>query len=190
MSIESVNPATGETIKSYPPLRDAEVNEIVGRVHEAFLAWRGASMAERAQRLRTVAAVLRGRDPLQGLATDRADLRRQVEHEVRGKLLHLRTEYAAAAGDGKALGRLLEASLGAFLILLRATLRLKGVKPPADRETLVREAAKATGLDVAPFEWALAKRAGRPAPALKAFDPVAAAYVDAIERLAEAVDRL
>ena len=54
----------------------------------------------------------------------------------------------------------------------------------------MREAAKATGLDVAPFEWALAKRAGRPAPALKAFDPVAAGYVDAIERLAEAVDRL
>src|SRR5881392_39088 len=61
MNIKSVNPATGETIKSYPPLRDAEVNEIVGRVHEAFLAWRGASMAERAQRLRTVAAVLRER---------------------------------------------------------------------------------------------------------------------------------
>jgi succinate-semialdehyde dehydrogenase/glutarate-semialdehyde dehydrogenase len=61
MSIESVNPATGEKISSLARMSDADVDERVRRAHEAFLRWRGAPMAERAQRLRTIGDVLRTR---------------------------------------------------------------------------------------------------------------------------------
>ena len=61
MSIESVNPATGEKIRSYPRMSPADVDERVRRVHDAFLRWRSVPMAERAQRLRTVGDVLRSR---------------------------------------------------------------------------------------------------------------------------------
>jgi hypothetical protein len=134
--------------------------------------------------------VLRGRDPVAGVATDRSQLREQLEREVRSKLLRLRTEYAAAAPDRKALARLMENSLSTFLVLFRATLRLKQIKPPADATELVRATAKATGLDPMPFEWALASRWGQAPAPLKAFDPVAAKYVDAVEQLARVVDAL
>jgi succinate-semialdehyde dehydrogenase/glutarate-semialdehyde dehydrogenase len=61
MNIESVNPATGEKILSYPRMSESEVDEQVRRAHEAFLRWRTAPMAERAQRLRTVGDALRAR---------------------------------------------------------------------------------------------------------------------------------
>ncbi|MGH7526439.1 MAG: hypothetical protein ACREMX_07020, partial [Gemmatimonadales bacterium] len=48
--------------------------------------------------------VLRGADPLAALEVDRADLRRALEREFRGKLLRLRQGYAASAGDPAALG--------------------------------------------------------------------------------------
>jgi hypothetical protein len=140
--------------------------------------------------MRDAHRVIRGRDPLAGVATSRDDLRRQLEREVRGKLLHLRTEYAASAEDGRALGRLLENSLGTVLVLCRATLRVTGRVPPADPAALVRETAAVAGLDPAAFEWALSRRAGGRVPSLAAFDPRGTRYVDQVEQLARFVNQL
>jgi predicted nucleotidyltransferase len=131
---------------------------------------------------------LRGRDVFEGLTTRREDLRQELEREVRGKLLHLRTEYAAAAGDGKALGKLLLASAGTFLTLLRATLRLVGRVPPAEPGALVEAAAEVAGMDAGAFGWIVGRLAGQAMPALQPFDPIGARYVDAIERLVRFVD--
>ena len=49
--------------------------------------------------MRTVYQVLRGADPLQGVRVDRADLRKALEREFRGKLLRLRQGYATYAPD-------------------------------------------------------------------------------------------
>jgi predicted nucleotidyltransferase len=49
--------------------------------------------------MRAACRVLRGADPLAGLVVERADLRRAVERELRGKLLRLRQGYTAAAAD-------------------------------------------------------------------------------------------
>ena len=140
--------------------------------------------------MREAHRLLAGRDPFEGLATKRGDLRRELEHELRGKVLHLRTEYAAAAADGKALGRLLVHSAGTFFVLFRATLRLLGGAPPAGHDALVRETAAAAGLDASAFEWVLPALGGKPPKDLAAFDPVAGRYVDAMEALADFVDRL
>ncbi len=140
--------------------------------------------------MRDAHRVLRGRDPLDGMVTDRASLRQQLEREVRGKLLHLRTEYAAIAKDPAALSRLLENSLSTFLVFFRATLRLKGMTPPGDSLELIRETCKATGVPALPFEWALAARMNRAPNALRDFDPLAGQYVDAVERLAHVVNSL
>lgn len=138
--------------------------------------------------MREAHRVLRGRDVLAGLATTRADLRRELEREVRGKLLRLRTEYAAAAPSGKALARLLVASASTFLTLLRATLRLAERVPPREPAALVRAAAEVAGMDETAFDWVVGRLEGKAMPALEPFDPVAARYVDAIERLARFVD--
>jgi predicted nucleotidyltransferase len=131
---------------------------------------------------------LRGRDVFAGLETTRADLRQELEREARGKLLRLRTEYAAAAPSGKALATLLVATSSTFLTLFRAALRLVGREPPHEPGALVRAASEATGMEVAAFDWVVGRLEGKAMPALEPFDPVAARYVDAIERLVRFVD--
>ena len=140
--------------------------------------------------MREAHRVVAGRDPFDGLTTRRSDLRTELEHEVRGKVLRLRTEYAAAAADGKALGRLLVHSAGTFFVLFRAFLRLTGGVPPAGHDALVRETSAAANLDPTVFDWVLAALDGRNPPALAAYDPIAGRYVDAMEKLADYIDRM
>ena len=140
--------------------------------------------------MREAHRLLAGRDPFAGLATKRTDLRRELEHEVWGKVLRLRAEYAAAAAEGKALGRLLVHSAGTFFILFRAALRLTGGAPPARHDALVRETAAAAGLDATAFDWVLGALGGREPKALQPYDPIAGKYVDAMEKLADYVDRM
>jgi succinate-semialdehyde dehydrogenase/glutarate-semialdehyde dehydrogenase len=61
MAIESVNPATGERIKTYEEMPRSVVEDIIGKTHEAFLTWRWTSFDERAQRMRAAAQILRTR---------------------------------------------------------------------------------------------------------------------------------
>jgi len=59
MSIEAVNPATGETIRQYEEFTSEEVRGIIEQAHEAFLSWRSTSFAERAKLMKSAAQVLR-----------------------------------------------------------------------------------------------------------------------------------
>ncbi len=138
--------------------------------------------------MREANQLLRGRDPFEGLATTKEDLRRELEREVRGKLLRLRTEFGAAAPNGKALGELLLDSAGTFFVLFRAVLRLAGHTPPQTPKTLVHETAEIAGLDAAAFDWVLDKIVGHNVQALKAYDPIGDRYMEQIERLARFVD--
>jgi succinate-semialdehyde dehydrogenase/glutarate-semialdehyde dehydrogenase len=61
MAIESVNPASGETIRTYEELTPSAASDIVDRVHEAFLEWRRTAFAARATALRAAARQLRDR---------------------------------------------------------------------------------------------------------------------------------
>ncbi|TMG99285.1 MAG: NAD-dependent succinate-semialdehyde dehydrogenase [Betaproteobacteria bacterium] len=59
MTIEAINPATGELVAKYDPMSGTTIARIVSDVHSAFLEWRSASFAERARPMRNVAAILR-----------------------------------------------------------------------------------------------------------------------------------
>jgi succinate-semialdehyde dehydrogenase/glutarate-semialdehyde dehydrogenase len=59
MSIESINPATGEKIKSYPEMSPAEVKEIIEKVHEEFQRWRNTDFSMRSSRMKKAAEILR-----------------------------------------------------------------------------------------------------------------------------------
>lgn len=61
MAIESVNPATGETIASYQEMSQEEVSLAIDGAHRAFLAWRETPFAERARLMKRAAAGLRAR---------------------------------------------------------------------------------------------------------------------------------
>jgi hypothetical protein len=138
--------------------------------------------------MREAHRLLRGTDPLDGIATTKEDLRRELEREVRGKLLQLRTEFAATAADGKALGNLLADSATTFFVLFRATLRLAGRTPPLDPADLVQDTADLAEMDGTAFDWILNGLAGKKRPNLKPYDAIGNRYVEQIELLAHFVD--
>ncbi|MGH7570786.1 MAG: NAD-dependent succinate-semialdehyde dehydrogenase [Gemmatimonadota bacterium] len=61
MPIEVVNPATGKTLRTVPETPADELDEIVERAHQTFMAWRETSFEERSRRMRGAAAVLKER---------------------------------------------------------------------------------------------------------------------------------
>jgi succinate-semialdehyde dehydrogenase/glutarate-semialdehyde dehydrogenase len=61
MTIRSINPATGETIREYEETVPRDVERIVAGCHAAFLDWRRTSFVERARLVRTAGSLLRSR---------------------------------------------------------------------------------------------------------------------------------
>ena len=61
MSIESVNPATGDTIRTYDEMTPQQTAAAVTEAHEAWTAWRTTSFAERGKPMKKAAAILRER---------------------------------------------------------------------------------------------------------------------------------
>jgi succinate-semialdehyde dehydrogenase/glutarate-semialdehyde dehydrogenase len=61
MAISSVNPATGETLRTYDEMTPAAAAAAVAQAHEAWRAWRRTSFAERAGLMKKAATILRER---------------------------------------------------------------------------------------------------------------------------------
>lgn len=115
--------------------------------------------------------VLAGRDPWHGIRVQREHVRRQLEHELMGKLVHLRQAYAAEWSNPRRLADVMEGTRAGLLTMWRAVLRLAGRAVPPAADALVREAGAVIGF--AP------DRLTEPA-----------AYLDAVTRTAEYVNRM
>ncbi|PYP74761.1 MAG: hypothetical protein DMD41_00825 [Gemmatimonadetes bacterium] len=143
--------------------------------------------------MREAHRLLAGRDPWEGggVTVQRADVRRQLEQELMVKLVRLRQAYAALRNDPKRLAAVISGSMAGFLTMLRTTLRLAGRRPlpPAAPDALVREAAALVGLPPDPLAELFGQARGRTLQ-LSAADPRAAAYLAAMARVAEFVNRL
>ena len=61
MTIASTNPATGETLKTFPPDSDAAIEEKLRKAAAAAKQWRRTSFADRAQRMSRAAGLLEQR---------------------------------------------------------------------------------------------------------------------------------
>ena len=59
MSIQTINPTTGEVLETFEPFNQNQINEALGQAHQAYLKWRTATFAERAKHLHSVAGYLR-----------------------------------------------------------------------------------------------------------------------------------
>jgi len=71
VAIQSINPATGEVIKSYDDMTQEAVSEAISKAHDAFLSWRQTTFPKRAEHLRQAANLLRERaNPLAKLMTE------------------------------------------------------------------------------------------------------------------------
>src|SRR5579862_9307961 len=61
MTLQSINPATGELVETYTEITPAAAASAVAAAHAAFPAWRRTSFAARAALMRKAAGVLRAR---------------------------------------------------------------------------------------------------------------------------------
>ena len=128
-------------------------------------------------------------DALRALRVDPANLRRQCEQEMRGKLLRLRQVYLETAGDARRVTALMTESVSSFLVILRATLRLAGRPVPSGREAVLAEAA-ALGMPTAAMREVLRLKHGerrlRDAEADALFDR----YLADVRGIVEVLDQL
>jgi len=58
MTLQTINPATGELIKLYQQMSQPEADKIIDAAHHAFLTWREQSLETRAKKMRTIATAL------------------------------------------------------------------------------------------------------------------------------------
>jgi succinate-semialdehyde dehydrogenase/glutarate-semialdehyde dehydrogenase len=70
MAIASINPATGQLLKSFEPLSDSQIDERLERAAAAFYKYRNVPFAERARMMTRAAEILESeKDPLARLMT-------------------------------------------------------------------------------------------------------------------------
>jgi hypothetical protein len=137
--------------------------------------------------MRSAYRVLRGVDPLALVTVERADLRRALEREFRGKLLRLRQGYVTLSNDPASLSGVAVESAGTMLVLYRALLTLLGRAVPRDAAALVTAAAGVVGFPADAFARVVAARGDRSWRCTAAeFE----AYLNAVARTAEFVDHL
>ncbi|MDT4954595.1 MAG: hypothetical protein QOJ02_2733 [Acidobacteriota bacterium] len=135
--------------------------------------------------------VLYGRDPFESLQLSDANLRHQTEYELRSKLIQLRRLYIPASVSVEKLSALMSDSLASFAALFRPVLVLMGQEPPVAKPDCVRATAKLLKLDGEAFERIFALRANEESSLTEVeANDLFAAYLEQIERVIEAVDRL
>ena len=62
MSIQSINPATGQVLETFKESSTADIERALATAHSAFLAWRDVPFTTRAQHMQKAAGILRGRN--------------------------------------------------------------------------------------------------------------------------------
>lgn len=137
--------------------------------------------------------VLFGRDPFELVGLSNANLRHQTEYELRGKLIQLRRSFIPASGSPEKLAQLMSESLGTFSSLFRPVLILHGAEPPVTKVEAVRAIVQLLGLEGDTFERIFTLRdvgADQFAMTEEQVDSLFASYMQQIERVIEAVDRL
>lgn len=118
------------------------------------------------------------------------DLRRQLEFEAMGALIHLRQGILACGGDAARELQLLAASKGTVLVLFRALLRVHGDAVPVEPEQVIDAVAVRVGFEKAPFHSVVAHARGTKAIAKSEADAVLTAYHDGLKRFVAHVDAM
>jgi hypothetical protein len=91
--------------------------------------------------------VLYGQDPFEDLQILTHNLRHQLEYELRGKLIRLRSLYLPAAKNPNRLAKLMADSLDSFIVLFRHVLELTGGEAPTEKNATLIKIAEELKLD-------------------------------------------
>jgi len=132
--------------------------------------------------------VLYGDDPLASLEIDTKNLRLQIEHELRGKLIQLRQHYLLTGGKPKAVLELMVGSLSTFLVLFRAALRLFEEFIPQKKQDALEKLATHLDFDVSVFKTVQQIKDGTLKVKDSTIQDLFGNYLNTVECVIDAVD--
>jgi len=134
--------------------------------------------------------LLEGHDVLGGLHVPRGNLRIQLEHDLRARLIGLRQAYLANAQRGEELGAVLKAAASGFTTLCRTLLRLRGEAPPAEARQVIQRTAELFGLDAQGLSGAHVVRHSGAPPKRGELVALYRSFLVEVERLVNAIDEM
>lgn len=134
--------------------------------------------------------VVFGKPVLSEINITNANIRHQVEFELRSKLLRLRRAVIETSPTGKDLVSLMANSLPSFISTMRAAVLLKTGVSHVDRPKVAKSAADEFGLDGDVFKTILDIRAGGDAVKIEDADKLFDRYLAQIEKVIKTVDSL
>ena len=134
--------------------------------------------------------LLHGADLVASIEVNTANHRRQVEHELRSRLLRLRKRFLETQHDTKAVTQLMIESLSTFATLFRHALLLAGFPAPIKKHEIFRAVAEHFHVGPAPFEPLLEVREGMRRLTAAEVRPWFESYLAGITIMSEVVDEL
>ncbi len=133
---------------------------------------------------------LYGQDLLAGREASKEHLRWQTEHELRGKLLRLRSLALPASESSDQLASLMTESVVTFVRLMRSIPEIVGEEPPLGRLATARRVGEVLDVDTSPVVRVLRLR-DEPGGLMEIeIQDLFASYLDCLTRVIEAVDNL
>ncbi len=135
--------------------------------------------------------LLFGNDPFKNIKIDHTNLRHQCESELKGKLLHLRSLYAANCHKPKRVSEIMLRSFAGFVAVFRGVVHLLGETPQKDNRKLIEQLATKIEINPQIFMDMILVREGksflpRKDEAISAFEK----YLTEIETITSFVDRM
>ena len=132
--------------------------------------------------------ILYGEDVVSELNISRRNLRLELEHELKGKLIQLRERYLTTDGKPKLVTELMIKSLSTFLVLFRASLRLYQDDIPAKKIHVLEALAEHISFDKDIFMEIEDIRTGKKKSRDIQPDELFERYLKTVEEVVDAVD--
>ena len=134
--------------------------------------------------------IIYGEDILLGLSFDNHHIRLQIERELRGKLLHLRSGWLETRDKAKNLRKLIAVSLTAFVSLFCALLYMKQMELPEGNIDVITAAGDALGFDAGVFLDCEKIHRGSDHFSSDEIKVIFRKYLKQVEQLCNRIDRL
>ncbi|MGP8154639.1 MAG: hypothetical protein ACLQBQ_10985 [Smithella sp.] len=131
-----------------------------------------------------------GENVLEQLKFKPEDLRLQIERELKGKLILLRSGYLETGGSAWQLKRLISRSFTAFTSIFNALLYLKQESAPHHRRDTIKEIAKVFAVDAEVFLSCADIKEGIDKLSGKEVEEVFKKYLQEVEKICNIVDAL
>ncbi len=132
--------------------------------------------------------VLYGVDSFEGISVSNDHLRTQLQHELQGKLLRLKTQFILTESKPRAVQELMIKSLSSFLVLFKNALWLYNVKPAAQKMMALNQLKTHIAFDLEPFTVVDNLKRGVKVPGLDVLHTFQK-YLGAIEAIVDNVDK-